>query len=377
MDPGFTKGYRGVVKSYTALGDPQGAVIYMESLFLENPERAEVLYGLGYALYNTEKYKEAKIYFEKAVGLNPDLAAAWNNIAVIYHFVFPDYKKAREYYEKAIEISKKTKDDWVLKIAEENLAYIPKEADALKPIKENLTLEEFIDNFISMIEESDEGGIRRLVVRHKKNCEEALDLFLKDAMLACVEGRKEDEKKRLLFLKILEREYRVSFNSPFLKNKLDAYNKLNEDEKKKIVMGEKLLEEGLKKEEKGLYLDARNNYQKAISHFFEIKDKNRTGTAFLYLGDIYRKMKKYSLANEAYSNALRYFIEIMEKEKEALALSSLGITNFFLNEFSTSLEYFKRSLKTYKFLNDEESVKAVERNIKLIKAKINKAKKGE
>ena len=46
--PASTKGYRGIVKCYSALGDPQGAVVFMESLFLEKPERAEVCYGLGY-----------------------------------------------------------------------------------------------------------------------------------------------------------------------------------------------------------------------------------------------------------------------------------------------------------------------------------------
>jgi tetratricopeptide (TPR) repeat protein len=365
IDSDSTNGYRGIVKCYSALGDPQGAVIYMESLFLENPERAEVCYGLGYALYNIEKYKEAKIYFEKATELNPNLAAAWNNIAVIYHFIFPDYKRAREYYEKAIKISKKTRDEWVLRIASENLINVPEKDDEIESIKKNLTLEEFIKYFISRIDDGNEGGIRSLVVRHKKNSEEAMDLFLEDAMLLNSEGREQEEKKRILLAKILERGYRSSFNST------------SENEKKKIVKGESLIKEGFKKEGQGLYLDARNNFQEAIKCFEGIKDKNRVGMAYLYSGDIYRKMKKYSIANEAYGNALRYFIETMEKEKEAMVLSSLGITNFFLKEYSTSLEYLSRSLKVYRFLNDEGAVKKVKKNIELVKDKINNNKQKE
>ncbi len=114
-DPSFIRGYRGIIECYVALGDSQGAVVFIESLFLENPESAEVCYSLGYALYYTKKYNDAKIYFDKAIRLNPDLAAAWNNLAAIYHFISHEYENARAYYEKAIEISMRTGNDWVLK----------------------------------------------------------------------------------------------------------------------------------------------------------------------------------------------------------------------------------------------------------------------
>ena len=85
MDLSFVQSYKRLIECYNKLGDPQGAVVFMESIFLENPETAEVCYGLGYSLYNTKKYETAKNYFEKAIELKPDFASAWNNCAAIYH----------------------------------------------------------------------------------------------------------------------------------------------------------------------------------------------------------------------------------------------------------------------------------------------------
>jgi tetratricopeptide (TPR) repeat protein len=369
IDSSFTKGYRGIIRCYNALGDPQGAVIFMESLFLENPESAEVSYGMGYALYSIKKYNDAIRYFEKAVMLNQDLAAAWNNCAVIYHFITHDYEKAGQYYKKAISISKRTGDDWVLEIAKKNLAHLHA-SEELKPVTEQLTLEEFINSFISRVGENNERGIRQLVLGQKKNCEQAMDWLLRKAMRSCAEGKKEDEKTTILLAKLLEKEYRGSFKGFLLKNKLDTYNSLSDEKKKKIVEGEELLEEGLKKERQGMHGEAQGNYKEALLCFETINDKSRAGLALLYLGDIYRKMKRYSLARDAYTSGLTHFIETGEEERKASILSSLGITYVLLGEHSDALDFHNRSLTIYRLLKDEEAEKKVKRNIELIKTKI-------
>ena len=371
LDPSFTKGYRGIIRSYNALGDAQGAVIFMESLFLENPESAEVSYGLGYALYSIKKYNDAMRYFEKAIKLNKGLAAAWNNCAVIYHFITHDYEKAGQYYEKAISISKKTGDDWVLEIAKKNLAHLHASVE-LKPVTEQLTLEEFINSFVSGVDENNERGIRQLVLGQKENCEQAMDWLLREAMRSCAEGKKEDEKTTILLAKLLEKEYRSSFKSLLLNNKLDTYNSLSDEKKKKIVQGEELIEEGLKKEQSGMHGEAQGKYKEALLCFESINDKSRAGLAHLYLGDTYRKMRRYSLAREAYTRGLAHFVETGEEERKASILSSLGITYFLLGEYSDALDFHKRSLAIYRLLKDGEAEKKVKSNIKLIESKMKK-----
>ena len=371
IDPTSIKGYRGIIRCYNALGDPQGAVIFMESLFLENPESAEISYGLGYALYRIKKYNDAMRSFEKAVTLNQDLAAAWNNCAVIYHFITHDYEKAEQYYEKAISISKKTGDDWVLEIARKNLAHLHASKE-VKPVTEQLTLEEFINSFISRVDENNERGIRQLVLGQKENCKQAMDWLLREAMRSCAEGKKEDEKTTLLLARLLEEEYRRSFKGILLKNKLHTYSSLSDEKKKKIVEGEELLEEGLKKEQGGMHGEAQDSYKEALLCFETINDKSRAGLALLYLGDTYRKMKRYSLAREAYTRGLTRFIETGEEERKASILSSLGITCFLLGEYSDALDFHKRSLAIYRHLKDEEAEKRVKSNIELIESKIKK-----
>jgi tetratricopeptide (TPR) repeat protein len=369
LDPSHTKGYRGIARCYSELGDPQGAVIYMESLFLENPENAEVCYGLGYSLYNTKKYDDARNYFEKAIKLKPDMASAWNNCAAIYHFITRDYKKARKYYKKAIEISKQTGDDGVLEIARKNMANLPT-SEELKPLKEKLTLEEFINNFISRVDENNDKAVRLLVLGQKENCEQALDWFLEQAMRSCVEGKKEDEKTKVDLATLLEKHYRPSFQSDFLQSKLDLYNSLDDEQKKKTVEAEELLKEGIQMEQKGSHEKALNSYKQSSESFKQIGNKNREGLALVYLGDLYRKMKKYTLARDAYSNALTCFIGTRDEEQKALALSSLGITYYLLGEHTDALDFLKRSLKIYHFLKDMGSEKKVQKNIELIKARM-------
>lgn len=369
IDPSFTKGYRGIIRCYNALGDPQGAVILMESLFLENQERAGVCYGLGYSLYNVKKYNQAMRYFKKAVKLDQDLAAAWNNCGVIYHFITPDYEKARQYYEKAISISQRTGNAWVLEIAKKNLAHLPT-PEELKPVTEKLTLEQFINGFISRVDENDERGIRQLVLGQKKNSEQAMDWLLGEAMRSCVEENKNDENRTILLARLLEKEYRSSFKSLFLQNKLDTYNNLVDKKKKKIVEGEELIKEGLKNEQNGIYREAQNRYKEALLCFESIKDKNRAGLAHVYIGDVYRKMNKYSLARESYIIGLTYFIETGEEERKASVLSSLGTTCFLLGEYSDALDFYKRSLTIYRSLKDKEAEKKIKSNMHMIKAGI-------
>ncbi len=367
LDPTSTKAYRGIIKCYTALGDPQGAVIYMESFFLENSDKAESCYGLGYALYNIKEYDRAQHYFQRSIKIKPDLAEGWNNCAAICHFITQDYQKAREYYNKAIHVSRKTGNNRVLAVAKENLAHLP-ESVALKPVSNKLTLEAFLNKFISMVDEQDDTGIRNLVLGQKKVCEQAMDWALEKAMRSSVEGRKEDEISTLIFAQLLEKAYTGGYNISLLTEKLDAYNQLDDEKKKEIIEGETFLKDGFRQNQIGLFKDAQNKYEKALKCFENSMDKSRAGLAYVYMGDAYRKSKHYLLAEKAYQKGLNCFNQADKNEEKASVLSSLGITCFRLDKHQEALVYLKRAQKIYGQLENTEAEKKVEKNIALITA---------
>jgi len=362
-DPSFTPAYRGMVTCYSELGNAQGALKFMDSLFLDNPDVAEVYYGMGYALFKLCKYEEAGTYFEKAIQLKPDLAEAWNNRAAIFQFVTGDYKKARQYYEKAMAISSKQGNAWVLSIARENLAALPS-AEDLKP----LTLEEFLNLYLARAEANDEQGVRRLVLGQKKNCKQAMDWLLERAMQAGGEGNGDEEKTTLALAKLLAGEYATQHKSGELGKKLSAYTEIPGDRKKKIYRANSLLNAGMEKEQQGLYDDACRRYREACASFDALGDKTKAGLSSLYLGDAYRALKKHKEARTAYSDALTRFIEGRDDPQKALALSSLGIACFLLGEKDEALGFLKRSLSLYTSLQDEDACRKVQKNIAMIKA---------
>ena len=167
-----------------------------------------------------------------------------------------------------------------------------------------MDLEEFINRFIATVEEKDEIKMRQLVLGQRINSQKAMDWLLEQATRSDVQGKSKDESKTILLARLLEGEYRRSFKSNFLQNKLDAYEGLSDENKKKIVYGEGLLQEGLKMEQGGAYGEAESSYKEAVLCFEGIKDNSRMGIAHVYLGDIYRKIKKYPLARESYGKGL-------------------------------------------------------------------------
>jgi tetratricopeptide (TPR) repeat protein len=368
VDPSFIKGYRGITQCYFSLGDPQGALKFMESLFLEHPENGGVLYGLGYSLYDLGRYDDALAYFKKAIELNRNIAAAWNNCGVIYHFISKDYRRARYYYEQAIAISEKSGEDWVLKRSKENMANLP-EPEMLKAITEEMTLEDFINRFIACAESDSCKEIPELVLGQKEKSRKAMEWLIGKAARSYAEGNLEDEKILIALAEILQDEYSISFKSPELHDLFKRYTGLSGNDKKKKVEGEDLLEQGLAKEQDGRYAEAAADYQEALNCFAAVNDRSGQGLAFLYLGDAHRKLKDYPIACDFYKKALPFFDETGEGERKAHALSSLGETCYVMGKYSEGIEYMNQSLEIYGLLQDQDAVKRLRANLELIKGK--------
>ncbi len=364
-DSVFSQAYRGVVLCYGAMGNPQGALKYMDALFIDKPGSAEVHYGMGCALYGLQKYDEAARYFDKAIKIKPDLAAAWNNRGSIYHFVARDYAKARQHYEKAIEIGNRTGNAAVVKIARENIANLPREED-LKP----LTLEEFLNTFIARADESDAAGVRWLVLGQKANCGPALDWFLEQALQSAFQEDKNQEKILVALATLLAGEYGGVHKDELLKKKLKAYTSLSDDKKKKTFQGNSLLARGVEQEQQAAFEQAAQAYSGALDCFQALQDKPKTGLALLYLGDAQRALKKYAEARKSYTDAVTAFMEVKDEKQRALALTSLGFTSALLKEYAEALDFFNRALKIYTSLKDEPSAAKVRENISRVEEKM-------
>jgi tetratricopeptide (TPR) repeat protein len=368
-NPSFVQGYRAVIDCYAALGDDQGAAIFIESLYLDNPDHAVVNYGMGYSLFKRKEYGPASSYFDKAIQLNPDLAEAWNNRAAIYQFVEKKNEKAVQYYEKAIDIGRKTGNHRVIEIAKKNLAHIPKKKD-LKPVTEKLTLEAFLNRLIDAVDKNDETPTKELILGQRQNSEKAMTWLIEQAMLASGQHAKEDEKTALLLAEVLAKYYRENFNSGLLVDKLEAYKNLSDEDKELYAKGESLLQKGMMLEEKMQYTEAIASYYNSLYAFKKIQDDERTGIAYLYLGDAYSKLKEFSTACEAYQNSLKYLQQPAEHQKKAQILASAGSACFHANEYDQALNFLNQSLALYRQIDDEVSIDTIEQNIQLVKKKL-------
>ncbi len=367
LKPSFIEGYRGINRCYNALDDQKGALMFMESLFLEYPERGEVSYGLGFSLYNLGKYDDSLIYFKKAIELNRDIAAAWNNCAVVYHFIIKDFRKARYYYEKALEKSKITGDDFTLKVARENIANLPEPAE-IKPFTEKYTLQDFINKFISFTENADQIELAGLIAGQKENSKNMMEWLIGEAMRAYSNGNIDNEKTLIQLADILQEEYSINFGNSDLFDIYVKYKNLTDMEKKETLQGEDMLESGAEMEAEGKYQDALDKYGEALSCFEKIGDKKRKSIALVYLGDVHRKMKNYEPALDSYNKALSYFDQNKEMERTAYTLLSMGEISLMLGKYSEAKNYFGSAIDIYSSLNDIKTIDKIQKNLKLIPA---------
>jgi tetratricopeptide (TPR) repeat protein len=367
QDPALIDAYRGVVACYAGLGDSQGALIFMESLFLDYPDRGEVSYGMGYALFSLQKYTEAARYFDQALRQNPELAEAWNNRAAIYQFIEKDDHNARRFYEKAIALARQTGNRRVLEIAEQNLAHIPRE-QILSPVSEPLSMEQFINRFVAAVEEQNHKAIRELVLGQKHNSELAMEWLLEEALKTMLQEQEEKQNSALLLARLLEKEYFKAFNDPSLKNKLNVFD-LDEEGRHQLVQAEKHFQEGLTCEEQHIYDEASKHYEKALAGFKALKVGRKTGIACVYLGDVNDKLQRYAAAQKAYADALPYFDKPADAAYKARILASLGQTCFKAEDYKSALEYMEQSLEMYRQLKQDDEVQKLEKNIEIVQSK--------
>ena len=221
-NPAYVAAYPKMLQCYAALGDPEGGAVFIESLYLEDPDNAGVNYGMGYVLFQQKQYEAAASYFDRAIALDPGLAESWNNRAAIFHFIEHDYQKAAHHYRRAIALGKQSGNQRVVDIAQTNLDHLPKKP-VIVPVTEALTLEEFINRFVAIVEQGDEQKLDELVMGQKENCEKAMDWLLEQADLAEKQKDTQSQKTAMILARILAKKYHQSYENNALLSKLERY----------------------------------------------------------------------------------------------------------------------------------------------------------
>lgn len=90
---------------------------------------------------------------------------------------------------------------------------------------------------------------------------------------------------------------------------------------------------------------------RSLSIFESLNNPDRYALSFVagyfYLGEIYRRMKDYSMALDCYSNTLEYINDDITHPSISILLSRLGIVNYELGNYLESMYYLERSVKEY------------------------------
>ena len=79
------------------------ALYYFKKIETNYTVTCELYSYMGSCCFKLKSYKDAKIFFEKALEINPNMGVAHNNYAVLLGDIFYDFQGAKEHFEKALK----------------------------------------------------------------------------------------------------------------------------------------------------------------------------------------------------------------------------------------------------------------------------------
>jgi tetratricopeptide (TPR) repeat protein len=104
---------------------------------MKSPGKARVHGNLGKAYLDAERYEEAALSFETAIGLDPTLIGAYTNLAVIQIDHFQNYEKATEYLNAALALNPNVPDAYLnLGVIALNTRQLPQAVELFKKVLE-------------------------------------------------------------------------------------------------------------------------------------------------------------------------------------------------------------------------------------------------
>ncbi|GKX67054.1 tetratricopeptide repeat protein [Inconstantimicrobium mannanitabidum] len=290
---------------YSDSGDYQTAVHYFtKQLEVSESEYYYINRGLAYA--SMDNIDKAKADYEKAIAICPDSYSAYNNIGCIYKDN-KEYSKAIEYFEKSVEIEPTFEKGY------KNIAKCYVNMDKLEEaIKAYTRGIEAVPNSESLYYER--GRIYKKLEKFDKTVEDYKkeleitpedDYLYNDLGVVFEEEIKDYESALKCYLKAIELN---SNNEYAFRNVGDVYYKgLKEYIKAAEYYGKQMevspnnlnlyISRGKSYEKAGEKRKAESDYKCAIKKYLEkIKEKEQDACTYKYLGECYKRLKKFRKA---------------------------------------------------------------------------------
>ena len=348
---------------YTLIKDHTRAVECGKKLHvtLHNSGRREeegvILLKIANIYYQICKYKEAKQFYEKALGImiqarnNRGVGICYGNLETVFQSV-GQYTKAEEYLQNALMIKKEIGDKRGEATAYGNLGTV------FKSLGQYTKAEDYLQKALVIRKEigdkkgeaADYGNLGT-VFQSVGQYTKAKEYFLKALVIRKEIGDKQGEAA----------DY-GNLGTVFLS--VGQYTKAEEYLQKALVIWKEI---GDKKGEASAYENlgtvfksvGQNNkaeeyLQKALVIWKEIGDKKGEASAYGNLGTVFKSVGQYTKAEEYLQKALAIKKKIGDKKGEASGYGNLGTVFLSVGQYTKAEEYLQKALVISKEIGDKE-----------------------
>ncbi|MEM9274653.1 MAG: tetratricopeptide repeat protein [Cyanobacteria bacterium P01_F01_bin.143] len=115
-----------------------------------------------------------------------------------------------------------------------------------------------------------------------------------------------------------------------------------------------LLQQGIQQFQISQYQEALESWQKALTIYQEIRDRQGEANSLMNLGSAYRNLGQYPKGVKYYRQSLAIFQEIRDRQGEADSMGNLGNTYEFLGKSPKAIEYSQKSLTISQEIGDRQ-----------------------
>lgn len=96
---------------YLSLNKPEEALAYLNTAVRTDPENPDYWCEHGIALYRLKEYPAAEESYDRAMSCGGESARLWNSLAVL-RFVTERYAEAKDFFNRAVQLDPLNQDAW-------------------------------------------------------------------------------------------------------------------------------------------------------------------------------------------------------------------------------------------------------------------------
>ncbi|HIK50681.1 MAG TPA: tetratricopeptide repeat protein, partial [Oscillatoriales cyanobacterium M59_W2019_021] len=129
---------------------------------------------------------------------------------------------------------------------------------------------------------------------------------------------------------------------------------------------QRLYDRGIQHYQQGQFREAIEAFERVLTIFQEIGDRESEGTILNNLGRVYRHLGQYPQALEYYQQALFIRREVGDRAGEGTTLNNLGLVYYSLGQYPQALEYYQQALAIGREVGDRVGEGATLNNLGLV-----------